>query len=345
MNPFYWRGTTNFGDYMNHWLWPKLIPDLLDPQDDIRLVGIGSLLKSELNYVKGKKVIFGTGSGYGDIPPQSAIDDWYFYFVRGPLTASKFALSPEKAIVDGAWLISKVPGFSSIPQKKGVSFVPHWRTAVIGNWESVCLQAGITYIDPLGDFEQVIQGIAESELVIAESLHAAILADYYRTPWIPVQISPSFLNFKWHDWCQSVGLEFKSVILPPSDFFECIYNRNNPFTLNLQLQCMQSPQFNNLAIKKVQPSFPIVYKQKVRVKSVLKSMREKALLKIKGKRNMAIFRPWNEKHCRELSKLLNMVKGVEPLMSHDSIREQKIEKLDVVLETLIRDYKDGMFVD
>ena len=343
MIPFYWRGTTNFGDYMNHWLWPKLIPDLLDPNDNIRLVGIGSLLKSELNYVKGKKLIFGTGSGYGDIPPHSSMKDWYFYFVRGPLTANKFAIEAEKAIIDGAWLIYKIPGFSSIPEKKGISFVPHWRTAVIGNWENICLQADMNYINPLGDFEQVIKDIAGSELIIAESLHAAILADFYRTPWIPVKISPSFLDFKWHDWCQSIGVDFRSVILPPSDFFECIYNRMNPFTINPQFQYVRPPLLDGLTIKKVAQTMSILYKQKVRAKSALKNMREKALLKIKGKRNIAIVKPWNQKHYCKIIEQLNTLKNSESFMSKDPVRNEKIERLDIVLEKLIRDYKSGLY--
>ena len=196
MKPFFWRNTKNFGDYINNLIWPKIIGDLLDPNDGIRLVGIGSLIKSELNYVQGKKIIFGTGSGYDSFPDSKSIENWVIYFVRGPLTAGKLGLDPKKSIVDGSWLISLIPEFSSIPQKKGISFIPHWKSAESGNWLQACKDAGFEYIDPTNDVEIVIKTIASSELVITESLHGAILADFYRTPWIPVRISSQFINFK-----------------------------------------------------------------------------------------------------------------------------------------------------
>ena len=72
MKPFYWTGSTNFGDAMNEWLWPDVLGDLINDEDPIRLIGIGSLLRSELNFVKGPKLIFGTGSGYGTLPTETA---------------------------------------------------------------------------------------------------------------------------------------------------------------------------------------------------------------------------------------------------------------------------------
>lgn len=344
MYPFYWRGTTNFGDYMNHWLWPKLIPDLLSSEDNIRLIGIGSLLKAELNYVKGKKIIFGTGSGYGDLPQLASMEDWFFYFVRGPLTAKKFGLAPEKAIVDGAWLISQVSSFASIPNKKGVSFVPHWTTAQNGNWEKICHQAELSYIDPLGEFEKIIKSIAESELIIAESLHGAILADYYRTPWIPLQISPKFLNFKWYDWCESVELDFKVAKLPPSDFLECLSIGRNPYSLDYKLEFDRNPSCEKLAFKHDCSNCPpLFYKNKTLVKTFLKKGRDMCLEKLKDRRNMVFLSGWNERHCDNLSHLLKKLLLEEPFLSRDSVREEKIVKLQIELNKLMTDYKNGVF--
>ena len=68
MRTFYYRVTTNFGDHMNSWLWPRLLPGMIEETSDDTLVGIGSLIKSDLSRVPGRKIIFGTGSGYGPMP-------------------------------------------------------------------------------------------------------------------------------------------------------------------------------------------------------------------------------------------------------------------------------------
>jgi len=339
MEPFYWRGTTNFGDYMNHWLWPKLIPDLLASDDHLRLVGIGSLLKAELNFVQGKKIIFGTGSGYGDIPSSKAIEEWIVYFVRGPLTAQKLGLSADKAIVDGAWLISQVPLFSEVPPKKGTSFIPHWTTSQNGDWGRICTLAGINYIDPLGDFEKVISSIAKSELILAESLHGAILADYYRTPWVPIQISQQFLNFKWYDWCASVGLDFKVIKLPPSDFLESLFMKQNPYAIDYKYVCDLNPVCETYSCKEVNDYAPLFYKQKTVVKAILKKGYKSCLEKIKGHRDIGIFSAWNEKHYEKVALLLKRIQLEQPLLSEARVREEKIEKLGEKLAELINDYK------
>ena len=87
MKPFYMRANTNFGDHLNEWLWPRLIPELLAREDDVRLIGIGSLLKADVQRIAGRKVVFGSGSGCGPPPPADAMADWRFCAVRGPQTA------------------------------------------------------------------------------------------------------------------------------------------------------------------------------------------------------------------------------------------------------------------
>lgn len=247
MKPFFLRDTTNFGDFANHVLWPRLIPELLQENDGIRLIGIGSLLKSDLNYVSGKKIIFGTGSGYGGFPAPTTIKDWTVYFVRGPLTADKFGFPPEKSIVDGAWLFSLLPSFNDRMPKKQICFIPHWRTAEKGNWKTICDIAGIKYINPLFDFDQIIYEIGRSNLAITESLHGAIFADLFRTPWIPIKISKNFLNFKWKDWCESINVPFNLIELPPSNFVDCMTEGKNPFYLDNELRFIRN--FENERMK------------------------------------------------------------------------------------------------
>jgi len=342
MTPFYWRGTTNFGDYMNEWLWPNVLDGYLE-EDGLRMIGIGSLLKDSLNYVKGKKIIFGTGSGYGAIPNKKDFEDWLFYFVRGPRTAKLFGLDPRKSIVDGAWLISQVPEYQTIPVKKGTSFVPHWTTSETGNWQKVCLKAGFDYIDPLGDLHGVLKSIASSELVITESLHGAIIADYFRTPWVPVSVSPKFLPFKWLDWFESVELTSSIKKLPYSDLFEYIYNKRLPNSKDFSLgyENMQSQTKVNTEIISHDPGmlYPYISKLKGRIK-VVRSM---AFHESSKYRDLSLFSGWNDRHQDRVVGELMKLKSGQSFLSSDFVRSDRICRLEEVVCKLKKDYDQGVF--
>jgi hypothetical protein len=74
--------------------------------------------------------------------------------------------------------------------------------------EEVCASAGVNYINPSGGVEYVLAGIQGSEMVIAEAMHGAIVADALGIPWVPVRIYSQILALKWWDWCKSLGLEY-----------------------------------------------------------------------------------------------------------------------------------------
>jgi hypothetical protein len=198
----------NFGDDLNAWLWPRLIPDLLD-DDEPLFVGIGSILDRRIPQGP-RKVVFGTGVGYGLLP---VLDEtWQICCVRGPLTAKALGLPPELGVTDPAVLVSRVrtPGTARTYK---VSFIPHFRTpahavAMGIDLERICTQAGIHYVNPCGPVEEVLDGIERSSKVIAEAMHGAIVADALRVPWVPVQLSDRILHLKWEDWCQSLGMGY-----------------------------------------------------------------------------------------------------------------------------------------
>lgn len=212
MKLFYYRDLRNFGDALNGWLWPRLIPDLLDEDDTTVFVGIGSLLNEYLPKAPAK-VIFGTGVGYGKTQPVVS-DKWHIYCVRGPLSAAALGISSDLAVGDSAILLRTV----SVPKGQnslGVSFIPHWRSTRHWNWEAICNAAGLYYINPEWDVERVIAAICDSELVVTEAMHGAVLADAFRVPWIPVRAYKHILTFKWRDYCQSMGLDYRPVRLLP----------------------------------------------------------------------------------------------------------------------------------
>ena len=87
--------------------------------------------------------------------------------------------------------------------------MPHHSSIIGTDWKTVCRSLRIKYIDPTQDFEKCLHDIRASEIVIAEAMHAAIVADSLRVPWIPVNFHGKYINsFKWNDWCQSLGLEY-----------------------------------------------------------------------------------------------------------------------------------------
>jgi succinoglycan biosynthesis protein ExoV len=205
------KGERNFGDELNPWLWEKLIPGILDEDASVAFVGIGSLINNGLpqktRYAR-KIVIFGTGVGYGKGVPK--IDESYtIYCVRGLLSAQALGISEKLAITDGAVLIRQVFSNQS-PKKYRFSYMPHYELAGKG-WETVCQKLGFGYIDPRWSVEQVLSSISETEILLAEAMHGAIIADALRVPWLPITTNSSILAFKWQDWCSSIGVEYQPI--------------------------------------------------------------------------------------------------------------------------------------
>ncbi len=212
MQLIYFKRVPNFGDQLNPWLWPKLIPNFFEINQQVSFIGIGTLINQKrINEIKTgyKKVIFSTGVGYGDSP--SLDDSYVIYCVRGPLSAQALGFSKDLAITDGAALLKKF--FKpSINKKYKFSYMPHHSLTHDG-WNLACKKIGFGYIDPHWSVEKVLESINETEILLAEAMHGAIVADVLRVPWIPIVSNPRILAFKWNDWCQSLNLEYKPCLI------------------------------------------------------------------------------------------------------------------------------------
>ena len=129
-----------------------------------------------------------------------------------PASARALGLPMNAVTTDAA---AAIPGLVDVSEEgaHGAVFVPHWLTARDGWWREPCREAGIEYLDPREDSIEVIRRIANSELVVAEAMHAAIIADAFRVPWIPVATSGEVNASKWTDWCGSLGLGYEPVLL------------------------------------------------------------------------------------------------------------------------------------
>ena len=123
-------------------------------------------------------------------------------------------LPARKSIGDSAYLClvtSSFKKFLGLPKKHKVSVIPHHQTVAPIDWKTVASLGDIHFIDPRKNFFSVFEDIAQSECVLTESLHGAILADALRTPWQPFQLGHRFNMFKWHDWFKSIHVDIQAI--------------------------------------------------------------------------------------------------------------------------------------
>lgn len=216
----YYRGEhPNFGDELNTWLWPKLLPSFLDDEPDALFIGIGSILGNY--YAEGpKKIVFGAGfvPAYHDAPDLQN-PEWDVYFVRGPRTARALNIPERLGIGDGAILIRAVDKLTRTSNTK-VGFMPHWQSLSRGNWEAACNLANIRLIDPTKPVDDVLTALLDCELLVTEAMHGAIVADALRIPWIPVLPLDATHRMKWFDWAEALDIELYSPRLWPSSVEE-----------------------------------------------------------------------------------------------------------------------------
>lgn len=216
----YYQGPEpNFGDELNVWLWPKFLPhDFLDDDASELFLGIGSILWGSVWPAAARKIVLGSGYGYGE-PPEVTDGTWDVRFVRGPLTAAALGLSPGKAICDGAVLLREMDLPAPAPSV-GIAFMPHIDSARRGFWREAAEAAGITFIDPRDSVERVISLISGATMVLTEAMHGAIVADALRVPWVAVRPIHNENAMKWDDWAGSLGIELRRPRLWPSSLIE-----------------------------------------------------------------------------------------------------------------------------
>ena len=219
---------SNFGDDLNRWLWKRLLGSALDVDDGTVLLGIGTILARGFVPPARKYIVLSSGVGYDAPPSDFGGPSWQVLAVRGPLTASVLELTPDKAATDGAALLRLLPACEPLPEseRSGIVFMPHYESLAAGNWRQVSEMAGVEFLDPCADSEITVQRIRRARLVIADAMHAAIVADALRVPWIPVVLSPHSSTFKWLDWTMSLDLPYRPVTIPASTLLEALRNNS-----------------------------------------------------------------------------------------------------------------------
>ncbi len=225
MKIFYYRrrdSQPNFGDELNTWLWPQLLPNFFDDDESTQFIGTGTLLNHRLPERTAnaqRLIIFSSGAGY-EQPLSEIPSHWHIACVRGPLSARRLQLPSQKAITDGGILVRRC--FSPVGGTIApYGFMPHIHHANFADvtWKTLCKDVGISYIDPRWPIEQILEAISSTEVLLAEAMHGAIVADALRTAWIPIITSPRILSFKWQDWCASIGVPYRPWrLLPLPDY-------------------------------------------------------------------------------------------------------------------------------
>jgi succinoglycan biosynthesis protein ExoV len=222
---YYRHPLTNFGDELNGWMWERLAPGAWVDVASTSFCGIGTLIDTTLPSAE-RRVIFSSGVGYGPLPDRNLLEKTRFACVRGPLSARVLGLESNVAVTDGAALLSFLPECQPLPEneRKGVVFMPHHLGMEDGQLEEACRLAGIEYLSPHDDSKSTVQRLRSAKLVIADAMHAAIVADTLRVPWVPVQTSSEINSFKWLDWTRSLDLPYRATRLPSSSALEAMRN-------------------------------------------------------------------------------------------------------------------------
>lgn len=213
MRLHYYSALPNFGDRLNPWLWPKLLPGCFEDDQRTVFLGIGTILQASVPDAQ-RYIVLGSGAGYG--PPPQLDERWKFYAVRGPLTARELELPAEIAVTDAAYLLRLV-GLPDPLAGPSIGFMPHWRSLRRVPWRTICDWSGLRFIDPMGKVDRVLAELRGCDCVVAEAMHGAITADLLRIPWYPVRLGTHFLDFKWRDWLASIEVSCEALPLTPMD--------------------------------------------------------------------------------------------------------------------------------
>lgn len=238
----------NFGDDLNPWFWENALGDFFDDDDHCLLIGIGTLINHRAPSDR-NKITLGSGVGYGNVPAD--LENWDFQLVRGPLSAQKLGLDQSRWITDPAVLVPSFLPLADIKKKHAYSFMPHHDSDRLGDWPRLCSEAGLNYISPGNSPHDVFKEIKSSHILITEAMHGAIIADAYRTPWIPVKSSQHFSDFKWADWMQSMSIHATVSELP------CHYAGYTDQTLSTKIKSEIKHLLRSTGIRGAQWTLPV----------------------------------------------------------------------------------------
>ena len=343
----------NFGDALNAWLWRDLLPQVFDEDAAVRFIGIGTILDRQLPHAP-LTVVLGAGTGYAPPPDDLHTDParWRIYGVRGPLTARILRLGPDSVLTDPAILLVDHPAFKR-REPSGIVFVPHWKSVQFGQWREACAPAGIEFVDPCGDAHAVIRKIAGARKVIAESMHAGIIADAFRVPWVPVVLSREVAPFKWVDWASTMHLPYEPLRLQPSSPVELLREQllrrsafgyigdadpvdPSPGPHGARLRWTDAQLLRDHAAAIARVASPLHWRASVTAEALLKRI-ARASRHTHAKWSPALYRRYREQAAEQL----HAVAGQPGQLSTDAAHGEALERCRQALRRLAIDHCNG----
>jgi pyruvyltransferase len=211
MKVYYWKGKPNFGDLLTPLLIQKFshINTEWSEAADSDLVMVGSILEHLPENYEG--IIAGCGKLHENFIrnyPKAKI-----LAVRGPRTAKALNLKGNFIMADPGLIADELVGYQD--KKYNLGIVPHWTDTTLEH-NKLFLQFNPKIIRVSDDPLEVIRQIGQCKKIVSSSLHGIIIADAFGIER-RIEISPKVLEnpkqegglFKWHDYCESIGMKLK----------------------------------------------------------------------------------------------------------------------------------------
>jgi len=219
MRVYYWKGQRNFGDLLTPLLIQKFshLNTTWSEAKDSDLVMVGSILEHLPKDYSG--IIAGCGKLHENIP--SSFPNAKILAVRGPLTAKALKLTGNVLMADPGLIADELVGYQD--KKYNLGLVPHWTDTELEH-NPIFLKYNPKIIRVSDDPLKVIQEIGQCRKIVSSSLHGIIIADAFGIER-RIEISPKVLAnpkqegglFKWHDYCQSIGMKLQIGIAQYAD--------------------------------------------------------------------------------------------------------------------------------
>ncbi|MET3473691.1 succinoglycan biosynthesis protein ExoV [Novosphingobium sp. 1529] len=327
----------NFGDALNDWIWDALLSNREEAAEDVWLSGIGTILNHRMPRDR-RWVVMGSGVGYGSRPADFGGDNWDVLAVRGPLSARVLGLEPKKGITDGAMFLSILPELTPeapAAPRKGVAFMPHYMSVASGRWEEVCQLAGLDFIHPCWDTKDILVKLRSAELVIADAMHAAIVADTLRTPWIAASLNPTTDSFKWNDWCWSMQMTHEPNRIPGSTLADVI--KGNALSLYGEDMLIQQVTADKLCARHAERSQAAEsLSTQLRYKVAKRLIREVAVgaAKIEARCVSKLA----DRRVERAAEVLGRVARMAPTLSQDSVFFENRQRMRDALHVMAKRY-------
>jgi len=219
MKLYYHKGA-NFGDAINPMIFEKILGVQFDEDEEVGIVGIGSILghfrpteKTKRFYVFSSGFAGGDASTYGT-PPEIK-SPYEIICVRGKSTAKALGIDESYAVADGALLLPRLIDIPAPNLEHDYGYMPHVGSLdLYDDWKSVVESVGIHFIDPTKDPISVLTEMKKCKVIMTEAMHGAIICDAIRIPWIPIVSNKNINAFKWKDYLETVNLTYAPHHIP-----------------------------------------------------------------------------------------------------------------------------------